>query len=240
MKYSILFFLLVPAVLHAQTLEVKRMEMKGGNIIVHYSLLDTVPGRTYSINMYASRDNYINPLTQLIGDHGLQVKPGNERTITWNAKQELGEAYQGAVSVELRAKAYVAFILFDNFETIKKGKHKEVTWRGGTRQNILNFELYNRKGEKVAVIPNVPNAGHTSLLVPGDVKPGKGYTFKIVDSKNKDQVVYTETFTVKRRVPIAVMIAGAAAIGGGVALLGGGDESGPSTPSAIGNPPGTP
>lgn len=237
--FMVLSLCLVPMLCQSQTLDVKRIELSGGNIVVHYSLMDTVPGRTYTVNLYASRDNYINPAVQLIGDHGLQVKPGNDRTVTWNAKQELGELFEGSVSVELRARAYVAFILFDNFDKIKRGKHQEVTWRGGNKQNVLNFELYNKKGEKVAVIPNVPNAGHTSMLIPSDVKPGKGYTFKIVDSKNKDQVVKTESFTIKRKVPIAVLVAGVAAVGGGAALLGGGGEAA-SGDSAIGDPTGPP
>lgn len=240
LKYFALLLVVLPLTMSAQNLEVKRMELKGGTVVVHYALLDTVPGRTYTINLYASRDNYINPLTQLTGDQGLQVKPGTEHTVTWDAKKELGETFQGDVSIELRARAYVPFILFDNFEVIKRGKHKEVTWRGGTRQNVLNFELYNKKGEKVAVIPNVPNAGHTSVLIPSDVKPGKGYKFKIVDSKNKDQVVFTETFAVKRKVPIPLVVAGIAAIGGGVALFGGGGEEGTSGDSAIVDPTGPP
>ena len=242
LNYFILLLIVLPILASAQSLEVKRLELQGGNVIIYYALLDTIPGRTYTVNAYASRDNYINPLVQLTGDHGLQVKPGKEHKLTWNAKQELGETYQGQVSIDLRARAYVPFILFDNFSAIKRGKHKEVTWRGGTPQNILNFELYNKKGEKVAVIPNVPNAGHTSLLIPNDVKTGKGYTFKIVDSKNKDQVVITESFAIKRKVPIPLVVAGLAAIGGGVALLGsgGGDNGPPSVPAIVDptNPPG--
>lgn len=241
LTYSVLFLIVLPGVTSAQSLEVKRLELQGGNVIVRYALLDTVPGRTYTITAYTSRDNYINPLVQLTGDHGLQVKPGTDHTLTWNARRELGETFQGNVSIELRARAYVPFILFDNFDVIKRGKHKEVTWRGGTPQNVLNFELYNKKGEKVAVIPNVPNAGHTSILIPSDVKTGKGYTFKIIDSKNKDQVVFTESFAIKRKVPIPLMIAGIAAIGGGAALLGGGGGDTGSSASAIvdpTNPPG--
>lgn len=240
MKYFILLLCTIPAVLQAQVLNVKSMEVNVDNLVIYYSLSDTVAGRDYTINLYASRDNYVNPLTQLSGDYGLAIKPGNDKKLIWNAKKELGEDFEGTVAVEVRARVYVPFILFDSFDKIKRGKHKEVTWRGGTKQNILNFELYNSKGKQVAVIPNVSNSGHTRLYIPTDVKTGKDYRFRIVDSKNKDQIVYTETFSVKRKVPLVLLVAGVAAVGGGVVLLGGGESGGGSGTKEIGGPPNPP
>jgi hypothetical protein len=222
----------------AQSLEVNRIELAGDNIVLYYELRDSVPQRTYTINVYSSRDNYLNALTSVSGDYGLEIKPGNQKKITWNAKQELGSSFNGKVGVEVRARVYVPFILFDSFDKIKRGKPKDVTWRGGTRQNILNFELYNKDNEKVAVIPNVSNAGHTSLFIPEDVKPGKGYRFKIVDSKNKDQVTYTQPFAVRRKVPLLYYVLGTAVVGGVVSLLIGDDP--PIEPTEITDPMGPP
>lgn len=238
-RFGFVMMMLLPPCAFAQTLVVNRIELSGDNMILHYSLRDSVPGRTYTVNLYASGDNFVNPLQRVSGDHGLMIKPGNERQITWNAKQELGAAYHGKIAVEVRARLYVPFIRFDNFERITRGKPKEVTWRGGTQQTILNFELYNRKGEKVLVIPNISNAGHTSVYIPPDVKAGKGYKFKIVDSKNIDQLVYSSTFVVKRKLPLLLFVIPAAAVGVILGLPKEGGDSGPRR-SGIPDPEGPP
>ncbi|HET9052933.1 MAG TPA: hypothetical protein VFM90_02090, partial [Cyclobacteriaceae bacterium] len=171
MRILYILLLLVPVSLRAQQLTVNRVELDGANVIFHYSLNDTTPGRSFMVNLYTSRDNYINPLTALSGDYGTEVKAGNDKKIIWNASQELGATFDGKVSVEVRARVYVPFILFDDFGKIKRGKPKNVTWRGGTRQSTLNFELYNKKDEKVTTIPNVnAAAGYTNLFIPTDVK----------------------------------------------------------------------
>lgn len=221
----------------AQTLEVKKIELRDDDVVINYSLSDTVPGRSFSVNLYASRDNYINPLTQITGDHGLEVSAGNDKTVRWHAKKELGDNFNGAVSVEVRARVYVPFIQVDKIGTTKRGKQKEVTWRGGTRQNILNFELLNAKGERVHVVPNISNSGHTSLFIPPDVKPGKNYKFRVVDSKNKDQVVRTEPFAIKRKMPMVLYVIPVAVLGGVVSLL---SSSGGDSPGEIPGPPNPP
>ncbi|MBX2917239.1 MAG: hypothetical protein KF856_18370 [Cyclobacteriaceae bacterium] len=195
--------LLGSRVLIAQQLNVKRMELSGDNIILHFSLLDSLAGRTYSVNLYSSRDNFVNPLVHVSGDTGMDIKPGVERKVVWNAKQELGASFDDKIAIELRAKVYIPFLRFDSFTKIKRGKSTQVTWRGGTPQHVLNFELW-RKGERVLTIPNVPNAGHTQLVLPSSVKKGKGYTFIIVESKNKDLAIQTMPFVVKPKVPFLV------------------------------------
>lgn len=236
MRVLSILLLLLPVLLQAQHLTVNRIELNGGDVIFHYSLSDTTPGRSFMVNLYASRDNYINPLTALSGDFGTEVKAGNDKQVTWHAGRELGSSFDGKISVEVRARVYVPFILFDDFSKIKRGKPHDVTWRGGTRQSTLNFELYNKKDEKVTTIPNInAAAGHTSLYIPTDVKTGSGYRFKIVDSKNKDQVVYTGRFTIKRKIPLVLVAAPVAILGGVVALTGGG-EGGGGGPGEIPDP----
>lgn len=227
-------FLFLSSISKGQSMEVKDVVLDGGNIVLHYSLHDTVPGRTFMVNLYTSHDNFITPASALQGDHGIGIKAGNDKRLTWNARQELGAAYSGKVAVEIRARVYVPFILFDDFESIKRGKPKDITWRGGARQSTLNFELYNRNDEKVITIPNInAQAGHTSLYIPTDVKSGRGYRLKIIDSRNRDQVVYTDRFVIRRKVPLALMAVPVVAAGGAIMLTGGGGSS----PGDIGDPP---
>jgi hypothetical protein len=76
----------------------------------------------------------------------------------------------------------------------------------------LNFAIY--KGDDyVDVIPNVANSGSYEIVLPTSIKPGKGYYFLVSDSKNKDQVMKTPTFEVKRKIPLALKVLPFVAIG---------------------------
>ncbi|HMR56771.1 MAG TPA: hypothetical protein PLM56_11065 [Cyclobacteriaceae bacterium] len=223
MRIVYILLLLLSVSVNAQQLNVKRVELSGDDIIVHFALLDSLAGRTYSVNLYSSRDNFVNPLTHVTGDMGMDIKPGVELKVVWNAKQELGAAFDDKIAIELRARVYIPFLRFDSFSKIKRGKPTQVTWRGGTPQHILNFELW-RKGGRVLTIPNVPNAGHTKLEIPASVKRGKGYTFKIVESRNKDLAIQTQPFAVKPKVPFLIKVLPVLAGGTAIYFLSGGKD----------------
>ena len=74
----------------SQEFAIKKFEMAGENLNVYYDLLDSVSGHSYTIRVYTSKDSYTDPVTKISGDVGQEVKPGINRKITWNAKEELG------------------------------------------------------------------------------------------------------------------------------------------------------
>ncbi len=206
----------------AQEFVMTKVEMTGTSIILYFNLVDTVKARTYTINLYSSKDNFIAPLQKVSGDVGLEVKPGQTRKIVWNAKEELGASYRGEVELEVRGRLYIPFVRFDGFQdeqVIRRGKPKTMTWSGGTRQNILNFSIYDKNGEFVDVIPNVANSGSYEMVIPMTVKPGKGYYFLVSDSKNKDQVMKTPPFEVKSKVPLGMKLIPVAIVGAAAVLL---------------------
>jgi hypothetical protein len=167
--------------------------------------MDTVAGKFYTVSAYSSQDNFMHPLTQISGDAGINQRPGLHRKIIWQP-DELGENFDGKVSLEIRARVYVPFIHFEGFQDykhIKRLKPYALTWSGGTAQNILNLDLYHRD-EKVATFPNIANVGHHTLVLPQHVRPGDHYKIRISDSKNKDEVVFTEEFGVRRKIPLAL------------------------------------
>ena len=217
----------------AQDFSVKRVESSQGKINIYYDLLDTL-GRGYSINVYASRDNFIAPLQKISGDAGLEIKPGRNKKIVWDAT-ELGADFDGKVALEVRGRVYIPFVRFEKFEeykAIKRGKPYDVTWTGGNSQNILNFDLY--KGDKkITTIPNVANVGRHKITLPTSVKPGKNYRFKISDTKNKDEVVYTGNFTVKRKVPLLIKVLPVLGVGALVYLLTGGNKGPDNIPDPV-------
>lgn len=221
---QLLFLLLIGASFvqsRAQEFSIKTVELTADQIVLHYDLIDSTKNRTYTIFVYTSKDNFLAPITKLSGDAGLEVKPGINKRIVWNSKEELGNAFEGDVELEVRGRVYIPFIRFDSFDKVtsrKRGMPFIVKWSGGTRQNILNFELY-KGGKLVYTFPNIGNNYEYKVVLPTTVKPGKGYFFKISDSKDKDQVVLTSTFGVKRKVPLLLKAIPVVAVGGLVYLF---------------------
>jgi hypothetical protein len=204
----------------AQEVSIRRVELENEKVYLYYDLADTTRGRVYSVNLYSSRDNFINPLQKLRGDFGIEIVPGNNKKIEVNAQEEFGASFEGKVAFELRAKVYIPFIRLDGFNgsKFKRGKPYEIRWTGGRPQNVLNFDLYEGE-QKINTFSNIPNAGKYNLVFPSDTKPGSKYRFRISDSKNKDEVVNTGEFSVTRKVSLAVKAIPALVVVGGVMYL---------------------
>jgi len=218
---SVLFpvALLTSLTVMSQTFSIRRLEVAGDKINLYYDLVDTVSSRTYTIALYSSHDNFVLPVQKASGDLGLEVRPGRNRKIVWNAKEELGAAFNGKVGLEVRGRLYIPFVRLEGLnKKLKRLTPTEITWSGGTQQNILNFDLY-RGEERVTRFANIANVGHYILTIPTTVKPGKGYRFKITDSRNKDQIVNSAPFRVKRKIPLLMKAIPVAVIGVGAYLV---------------------
>jgi hypothetical protein len=209
--------LLAAATASAQEFSISKVELAGNNVVVYYDLVDSV-ARVYSIMLYASTDSYASPLKEVTGDVGLEVPPGRLRKITWNAQKELGATFKGELNVEVRGKVYIPFVKLDGFDfkTFKRGKSYKIIWTGGRGNSVLNFDLY-RGEEKVTTYPNVANVGHYDMAI-GKIKPGT-YKLRISDAKNKDDVVYSSSFKVKRKIPLLLTAAAAAGVVAGIVVL---------------------
>lgn len=234
-KLIAVIFLLMALTGQAQQFTIRRLELHDQQLIVHYDMIDTVVNRSYTLSVYSSYDNFLNPLQKIVGDIGMEVKPGMGRSFVWDAKSELGANFTGSVRLEIRGKLYIPFVHFGGFEeykVLKRGKRYQLTWSGGTEQNVLNFDLYNGY-QKVTTFANIANVGHHKLTLPIDTKPGKNYRLRISDTKNKDEVVYTGTFAVKRKVPLLAKILPILALGYGVTQLGGGNTGKKDIPDPI-------
>ncbi len=204
-----------------QNIEIRSFQQTGETLVVNYDLLDTIEGRSYSIRMYSSADGFINPLELTSGDIGLEVKPGRNKSITWQILKELPAGFDGKVSVEIRGRLFVSFIgtnAINQYKVFKRKRQYNITWTGGNSQNVLNFDLYHGD-KKVHTFPNLANVGHYSMTLPAHIKPGKGYRFRISDAKNKDEVVYTTEFRIKRKVPLVLKAVPVVLVGTGVYLL---------------------
>ena len=196
------------ASLYGQEFTIKKVELAGESLNIYYDLRDTVAGHLYTINAYSSTDNFVNPLTKVSGDLGHQVKPGLNKKIVWKAKEELGSQFEGKVGLEIRGKVFIPFILLKNFseyKVFKRLRKYPITWSGGTTRNVLNFDLI-RNEKVVYTFAGIGNDGNYDLLFPKETRPGKNYYLRISDSKNRDEVVFTEKFTIRRKLPLALKV----------------------------------
>lgn len=222
---------------HAQEFSIQKLELAGEKLLIHYDLIDTARDHTYSIFVYSSKDNFTTPLQKIAGDIGIEVRPGTNRKIVWEAKQELGASFDGEIELEVKGKLYVPFIKLSGFEKInsmKRGVPIILKWSGGTPRNVMNFQLF--RGDKLAAsFPNAPNEGQYKLTIPTNVKAGGNYIFRITDARNTDQIVKTNVFSIKRKYPLLLKVIPVAAIAVAAKFL----LVKSSTPD-LGNPPSVP
>lgn len=212
----------------AQTIAIKKVELAGEKIIVHYDLEDGNPNNEYKLDLYASADNYATPLAKVKGDVGLEVKPGIDRRIEWSIRDEFGP-YKGKLALEIRGKVYIPFVKIQNFDTeksYKRGNSYNIAWKPGST-NSINIDLY-KGGERVGGESNLQNNGSHTFYIPTHAKKGSDYRLKITDTKNSEDVLYTSEFKVKPKVPLLVKVLPVLAVGGVVAALGGGGSGGGS------------
>jgi hypothetical protein len=228
--------LLCTATAFAQKVAVKKVELAGEKIIVHYDLEESNPNTEFQIFLYSSQNNFTTALTHVKGDVGSEVRSGPGKKIEWSVREELGP-YKGKLSLEVRGRVYAPFAKLQNFDVSKKykrGKTYPLSWKIGSSTPI-HIELY-KGSERVIGELNHPNNGNYSLSIPSKVKPGSDYRLKFTDSKNSDEVIYSSYFKVGPKVPFLFKVLPVVVVGGVVAVIlkGGGqtpDDPGGEGPS---------
>jgi hypothetical protein len=227
----IVLFLLTSSFVFAQKVAVKRVELAGQKIIVHYDLEDSNPNNEYQIFLYSSQNNYTTALTNVKGDVGNEVKPGSNHKIEWSITDELGP-YKGKLSLEVRGRVFTPVAKINNIATgasFKRGKSHQVNWKPGN-SNAINIELF-KGGQRVSGELSQPNNGSFTLFIPEHASIGKDYTVKITDTRNSEDFVYSQPFTVKRKIPLLLKVIPVVAVGGVIAALAGGGGGGGGGPT---------
>ncbi|HCM77445.1 MAG TPA: hypothetical protein DIS90_13755 [Cytophagales bacterium] len=215
----------------AQNVQISGIELVGEEIIVHYNLQDSNPTNEYSLDLYASNDNFSAPLKRVKGDIGNEIKPGIDKKVIWRLRDELG-GYSGKIALEIRGKVFTPIVKIQEFNVDKKykrGKSYPLSWKPGNT-NPINIELF--KGtQRISGEVNHPNSGSSLLSIPADAVKGDDYRIKITDTKNPTGIVYTQNFMVVPKLPLLIKVIGPLAIVGGavVVLGGGGGESAGTT-----------
>src|SRR4051812_7471077 len=101
MRLIVLLMVLVSFQSFSQTVVLKKIELGGEKIVVHYDLEDSNPNHFYRIQLFSSTDNFAYPLNKVSGDVGLDIRPGTGKKIEWNVFEELKEP-NGKISLEIR------------------------------------------------------------------------------------------------------------------------------------------
>jgi hypothetical protein len=225
-KALILASVLAAFAAHAQRASIKKVELAGEKIIVHYDLEDSNPANEYQINLYASQSNFATALTKVKGDVGNEVKAGSNKKIEWSIREELGP-FKGKLSLEIRGRMFVPIAKISSIsegDKFKRGRSHVLTWKPGNN-NAVNIELL-KDGNLISSQPNQPNNGTYSLYIPPHTAIGKDYALRITDTKDADNISTSQTFAVTRRVPLLLKVVPILAVGGLVAVLAGGGEGG--------------
>lgn len=238
MKVTVIALLLLAATpIFAQKVTIKRVELAGEKIIVHYDLEDSNPNNEYQIALYSSQSNFNTALTKVKGDVGNEVMPGADRKIEWSVREELGP-YKGRISLEVRGKQFVTVAKFTNITTatkMKRGKNHIITWKPGNN-NAINIEFLNG-GQQIVAALNQPNNGAYTLYIPKKQSKGSDYIIRISDTRNTQDVVVSKPFMVKPKVPLLLKVLPVLALGGAAATLAGGGGGSDTGGSSIPNPP---
>lgn len=204
----------------AQTVDIKWTEIVHDKIIIHYDIEDGNPNHEYQVSLFSSKDNFAAPLTKVSGDIGPDVKPGKDKIIMWAIIQELG-SYKGKIELELTAKVFVPFIKLTSFDASKKykrGKSYPMVWVSGNLSGQIDIDLY-RGNNRISSERNVPNTGKFDWFVSPGAKPGKNYTLRFTNSKNRSEVIYSDAFSIRPKFPLILKVAVLTGLGAGAIIL---------------------
>jgi hypothetical protein len=101
----------------------------------------------------------------------------------------------------------------------KRGGMIKIQWIGGEPDDEYALDIFNGRFH-YRHIGELKNSGTYPWLIPMDVDPGKEYKFKLTNTEDFGDFAFSNTFMIKRKVPIAAWIVpGAIVVAGGVFLL---------------------
>jgi len=238
------FFFAVSMKGFTQSLDIDFVEFTGRNVVVHYNLDDGAnSNRQFLVQLYSSQDNFAVPLTRVTGDFGSEVSAGIDKKIIWDITSELGN-FRGNVSLELRGRVYVPFVKIkdiDEGQVFKRGKNYPVNWTSGNLSGQVNIELFNAEGERIWGENNVANVGKFDWYIQGSVKKGHNYKLKFTNAKDRNDVVYSHTFTIRPKIPLLFKIVGVAIVlGAGEIALNGSKSTSNGESQNLPSPPSVP
>lgn len=214
---------------YSQSITNVNAQLSGDVVNITYNLNADDPNQEFDIRLYSSHNNFSSPLQLVAGDVGRGVRAGTGKRIVWRARDELG-TYSGSIQFEVRGNPIGApsdaltITKPEAGDSFKKGSILPVQWRGGIPNQNIKLELYQNT-IMLRDIGTTPNTGNYSWNIPTDLK-GSGYNVKLFNVNEPNAAVFSGTFKIKGKLPLAVKLLPIAAAGGVAALLLGGGGGG--------------
>lgn len=218
-KPLILCLVILPGIVSSQDLALEWIELAGNKVVLHYKVEDPNKENRYLVNLFTSQDNFSAALAKVSGDVGTDVTPGDDKKIIWDITNELGP-FKGKLAFEIRARVFVPFVRlpdFDEGKVFKRGKNYPVTWTSGNLGGQVNIELF-QQDKRIWGENNIQNVGRFDWFIPTSVGRGSDYRLKFTNTRDRNEVAYTEEFTIKPRVPMVAKLGVLVLAGGGVAV----------------------
>ncbi len=224
--------LLIGTNIQAQRIEnVNAVLNQNETITIRYDLIGSDQNQRFRISIFSSHNNFSSPLNRVSGDVGNDIAPGTNRTILWQAKDELGN-YSGNLTFEVRGSVIAAtqtgpqpltFTSPKVNDAFKIGKSMNILWQGGIPNNDVKLELF-QNDIRLRNIGTSPNRGNYSYSVPTDLK-GDGFAIKLFNLSDPNASVLSGSFKIRGKTPVYIkLIPVGVAAGVGVALLLGGKK----------------
>ena len=226
----LLALLLSPILTFSQEIANVEAEIQGTEVRITYDLVKVREGQTFQILLFTSANKFLTPMEKVTGDVGNDVKPGENKSIFWNAADELVR-FRGEINFEVRALVFTPYVDFifpaKAGDALKRGKTNVIEWSGGNTTDQLQLELY-RNGSKIQTIETTANTGSFTWVLSETIKPGGEYQVRISKEDQPSNFALSRTFAIKRKIPLGLKTIPVLAIAGIVGVLagGGGGSSG--------------
>ncbi|MEQ8241139.1 MAG: hypothetical protein RIA69_18130, partial [Cyclobacteriaceae bacterium] len=189
------YFLLIACFLftiksYSQTVMTIDVSIEDLDLVVTYGVAGVGENQLFDVALYSSKDNFSSPLTgdNIQGTVGYKIPIESTNTII--VKNPL-EVLEGISNVSFKVKLELVynpvFLREPTGESFKQRRKKPMTvlWRGGLKNEIVNFDLYRYDELKKDNFYSTRNTGSAEFKMP-KVDKGEGYSmrmeFKSMDS----------------------------------------------------------
>ncbi|CAN5267822.1 hypothetical protein BH23BAC1_BH23BAC1_48060 [soil metagenome] len=215
---SILLVIILSAVsqyIYSQSIENVRTNIEGGEVTITYDLLGSDTSQIFEIRLYSAIDNYRQRLYRGVGEVGRDIRPGRNKQIVWNNREELTAYKLNDMDFTLEATLIYSPIIFTSpvaNATHKRGNAVKLNWIGGESFERLRVEVF-QNNVKLRNIETITNRGSYVWKIPSNIAPGQGYQFKLTRETSPDDGVFSNRFNIERRIPTLIKVLPVAAIG---------------------------
>ncbi len=226
---------------NAQQIQNFKSQIVGDSVQITYDLVGSDPRQTFEVRVFGIINKYKQRLYRAKGDVDKNIKPGKNKRITWNNKEELTSYKLENMSFSVDAILFNSPIIFLNptsTTTARRGKELDIRWIGGDSFESLKLALY-LNNTRIRSIGNISNGGRYTWDIPQNLKPGDNYQLRMSRAGAVEETIMSPKFTIRRKIPLAYKLIPAAALAGlGYFIFSG--SGGSNIPSDILPPPQNP